>query len=742
MKDRRSENFNYFSDKDRQKNKKASVFKRVWFWIKIVIYVLIFGFTLTGCIQSFVISSSNYTGNGIEFYTSHNRVSPHVTTFKQQNDFSNESVEPEKNDPVFNYAKDFVKSGEFLGLVEDQTVNYHLSYENSKDILEKLREQTEQAKGKYGSYLNYNTAVRFVDLNNKAVNNTELYLNNGKYLFATIGIDPERQKESGVLSDFENYKYRSIFSKYNSWEFIDPSFNFNEYFKTDNNGQTFVLRLNPNNASLLAGTYNEKDLQKGHFIENVKISNQGNKSEVRLDFEKELSTFVIENSSTYKDPNTSEVIQDPYGIGALRRDYLEALALNTFDVEATNTNNFYSRVLRTTNYSSYGEWSKKLVEQIKNNPGDVSLSGEQFLAIRSYTLNISKYANILNFSSTNRVNAQREVDLLALKKTVEKFNNSSDEKEKESLEAQIKALNEKLTSVDSISVDAPNSKYTLNTAKSFIEMPFQGEMPQRIIDSWATSWKLGPFYGLFVYPLAYVSSWLTVGITPLSGWGTILAILIITIILRGLMLAVTWKQTINQSKQEELKSKKAKIDAKYIDFKDNKQMKARHQQEISELYKKNGINPLDTFATLIISLPFFFAIWRVIQGLPEMKSTTFLSISFSQTSWRRLFFEQEWQYLGILIVVGIVQGISQFLPKLLNMKKFKERTTPEEAKALKKSNRTQTIMSVVFFFITFIFAAGVQVYWIISGLWTIGQTLAIHYYKKSARYRRKYLNKN
>ncbi|MGV2392602.1 UNVERIFIED_CONTAM: YidC/Oxa1 family membrane protein insertase [Campylobacter lari] len=108
--------------------------------------------------------------------------------------------------------------------------------------------------------------------------------------------------------------------------------------------------------------------------------------------------------------------------------------------------------------------------------------------------------------------------------------------------------------------------------------------------------------------------------------------LIITIILRGLMLAITFKSTVNQSKQEDLKSKKAKIDAKYAEFKDNKQMKARHQQEIADLYKKNGINPLDAFSTLIISLPVFFAIWRVIQGLPDMKSTTFLGISFSQTS--------------------------------------------------------------------------------------------------------------
>ncbi|WP_430001037.1 hypothetical protein [Mycoplasmopsis bovis] len=40
-----------------------------------------------------------------------------------------------------------------------------------------------------------------------------------------------------------------------------------------------------------------------------------------------------------------------------------------------------------------------------------------------------------------------------------------------------------------------------------------------------------------------------------------------------------------------------------------------------------------------------------------------LGISFAETSWRRLFFSGEWQYLGVLLVVAIVQGVAQFLPQ-------------------------------------------------------------------------------
>ncbi len=103
----------------------------------------------------------------------------------------------------------------------------------------------------------------------------------------------------------------------------------------------------------------------------------------------------------------------------------------------------------------------------------------------------------------------------------------------------------------------------------------RGDEPQRVIYNWADAWKLGPFYGLLVFPTSLIIRLIyQQGLSHLGGWGTIIVILVLTIILRSVMLAITFKQTVNQSKQEELKSKKAKIDAKYAEFKNNKQMKA------------------------------------------------------------------------------------------------------------------------------------------------------------------------
>ncbi|WLP85560.1 YidC/Oxa1 family membrane protein insertase [Mycoplasma seminis] len=81
------------------------------------------------------------------------------------------------------------------------------------------------------------------------------------------------------------------------------------------------------------------------------------------------------------------------------------------------------------------------------------------------------------------------------------------------------------------------------------------------------------------------------------------------------------------------------------------------------------------------------------------------------------------------------------IPKLLNKKKFKRRTTIAEAEALKKSERTQTIMMIVFTVITVMFSAGVQVYWIFGSIWTILQTIVIHYLTQSQWFKRKYMSK-
>ncbi|UUM25591.1 membrane protein insertase YidC [Mycoplasmopsis agalactiae] len=713
MKEYRSSNFNYFSNEDRQKEKKKSAWKKVWFWIKIVFYVLLFGIAMTGCVQSCVVKSSNYTGNGIEFYTSKENVSPHVTTF----DATHKLTKEESTHLHENKVDIGLGEKDQLYFDKNDGANFHLSHKNYKEIIDNLR-STHQ--GSYGAYKNWNTAIQLRDYDKKLWNNRPIITGTGEnsnnYLFAVQPVEDDNAKGS----------YKTIYNpnEYKEWLVIDPTFNFDSNFVYDK--EKNVFKINPENSKLI---------NEGKFTSKLEVNNNRNSTPFLFDKELSYLTFSSKNDFT--------------GFAKFRRDILETLATNTF---YSDKSSYYKKALsqvesklREANYSvDYNGFNKYLVDKIKNKKAnELEFAPNVFYALKYYNKALNKYASELNFSALNQISPVKNSVIEEINNLSNDYNKINDKNSKEAVELKkkITSLNEQLRNTSRLLSPAPYSTMTVKLTDA-VNIPYSGDEPQRVIHSWSDAWKLGPFYGLLVFPTAWLSAHLSTSLSHLGGWGTIIVILVLTIILRSAMLAVTFKQTVNQSKQEELKSKKAKIDAKYADFKNNKQMKARQQQEVAELYKKHGINPLDAFVTMIISLPVFIMMWRVIQSLPEFKSTVWLGLSFAETSWRRLFFSGEWQYLGLLVVVAAVQGVAQFLPQILNRKKFKERTSLEEEKALKKANRTQRIMTIVFFFITLIFSAGLQVYWIISGIWTIIQTLSIHKFKKSAYYRRKYLDKH
>ena len=260
---------------------------------------------------------------------------------------------------------------------------------------------------------------------------------------------------------------------------------------------------------------------------------------------------------------------------------------------------------------------------------------------------------------------------------------------------------------------------------------------QKPIVSWSDAWGLGPFYGFVVYPLSYLVNSL-VGSLPahLGGGVALLSIVISVILARMLTLLLTYKSVFSQAKQQTLAPKKAKIDAKYAAYKGNKQMEQKKRQETSELYKKNNINMLTPLLSTLVSMPIFLSMWRIIQGIPFIKSTSLWGINFSQTSWRELF-AGEWQYLFLIILAVVVQAGSQFLPRYLNKKRMNERSNVAEKAAMKKANRTQNIIMVIFIFMAIIFEAGVQIYWIVGGIWTMLQTLLIHHVQKTKFFREK-----
>ncbi len=263
---------------------------------------------------------------------------------------------------------------------------------------------------------------------------------------------------------------------------------------------------------------------------------------------------------------------------------------------------------------------------------------------------------------------------------------------------------------------------------------------QRAIFDWSTSWHLGPFYGLFVYPLSKLTLGISGGLPSESawhGWEMILTLLITVVIIRTFAYALTFKSTLQQVKQQELSAKRAAIEAKYLQYKGNKQMEQRKRQEMSDMFKKEGISPLGSLGSMFLTMPIFLSMWKIIGGLPQFKSTNWLGINFAATSWRELLYNKGWQYLPLMLIAGLVQGISIILPRILTKKRDKKRINAQQKEALKKANKTQNIMAIFFIGFAIIMSAGIQVYWIFGGLFTTGQNILNHFIIKKQSQKRK-----
>ena len=97
------------------------------------------------------------------------------------------------------------------------------------------------------------------------------------------------------------------------------------------------------------------------------------------------------------------------------------------------------------------------------------------------------------------------------------------------------------------------------------------------------------------------------------------------LIIRVITTAATIKSTVQNEKMSEVSGKLSEINAKYKGLKDT-QSKQMKQQEIMELYKKNNVRPFAAFEQILITLPIFLIVYRVVTILRPLKATVLFGI--------------------------------------------------------------------------------------------------------------------
>ena len=257
--------------------------------------------------------------------------------------------------------------------------------------------------------------------------------------------------------------------------------------------------------------------------------------------------------------------------------------------------------------------------------------------------------------------------------------------------------------------------------------------------SWGEAWQHGFLEGLIVYPVACLVDALSYSFDPgLSGVGQIWALVLTTIIVRLLVVLLTFKSTLDQQKMTALQPQIAKIQAKYPNSNTNQAEQARVSQETMALYRRNKVNPLSSILAIIIQFPVFVSVWGALQGSAALSSGEVLNLRLSDSIWSVLSnFSGTWYAnttgwwtAGILfILMAATQFCAMKLPQWINAARNKKLSKTSANPAADKTARTQKMVSWFMLIFTIVLGislpAAMGVYWAIGGLVAMAQTAII-----------------
>jgi YidC/Oxa1 family membrane protein insertase len=242
-----------------------------------------------------------------------------------------------------------------------------------------------------------------------------------------------------------------------------------------------------------------------------------------------------------------------------------------------------------------------------------------------------------------------------------------------------------------IGFKAPVMTVETNQVASTSAIFYVGPKNQDILESIADNLDLTIDYG-FLFMISQPLFWLLIKIqSVVSNWG--LAIIVITLIVKGGMYPLTKAQYTSMAKMRDLQPKMAVLKERFGD--DRQKM----SQGMMELYKKEKVNPAGGCLPLIVQMPIFLALYWVFLESIELRHAPFI------------FWIQDLSAMDPYFVLPVLMGISMFV-----MQKMQPMTIQDPMQ-----QKIMQYMPVVFSIFMAWFPSGLVLYWLVSNLISITQ---------------------
>lgn len=235
------------------------------------------------------------------------------------------------------------------------------------------------------------------------------------------------------------------------------------------------------------------------------------------------------------------------------------------------------------------------------------------------------------------------------------------------------------------------------------------------------------------------------GMDGASGLAWFLSIAALVVVVRAALIPVFVRQIKSQRRMMEIAPELKKIQDKYKGKKDQFSREAMSRETMA-LYSKAGTNPFSSCLPLLLQMPIFFGLFRVLQtaaeggggvsfmtesvadqfgratlfGLAPLKNTMAFALSDEST----LSGQATVAVVVTAAVMVVLMSASQFVTQLQIMSK-NQSPAMRESPMYRQQRILLYLLPLVFLFSGVFFSLGVMTYWLVSNFWTMGQQFIV-----------------
>jgi len=236
-----------------------------------------------------------------------------------------------------------------------------------------------------------------------------------------------------------------------------------------------------------------------------------------------------------------------------------------------------------------------------------------------------------------------------------------------------------------------------------------------------------------------------VGMNPEAGITWFLSIAALVVVVRAALIPVFVRQIKSQRRMMEIAPDLKKIQDKYKGKKDQFSREAMSRETMA-LYGKAGTNPFSSCLPLLLQMPIFFGLFRVLQtaaegragvsfmtedlaeefgeaalfGLAPLQTTMAFALSDAST----LSTQATIAVVITASVMVVLMSASQFITQLQIMSK-NQSPAMKESPMYRQQRVLLYVLPLVFLFSGVYFSLGVMTYWLISNFWTMVQQFIV-----------------